>query len=142
MNEHRGLDHRGVISECVQEIHFCIDDYGPIPYYVEDGITIFNADCRDVLPFLKADLVITDPPYNAGKNYGSKTNDRRAWPDWAAWLDERLQLWSAAAPETLMFLSQTAYRHYVRHGIHCNTIFRRWPDPALSVREEAPLRPF
>lgn len=34
------------------------------PYYSENGITIYNADCRDVLPFLpKADLLLTDPPY-------------------------------------------------------------------------------
>mgnify|MGYP001275786724 CR=1 FL=1 len=32
------------------------------PYYDRDGITIFNADCRDVLPTLeRVDRVITDP---------------------------------------------------------------------------------
>jgi DNA modification methylase len=35
------------------------------PYYEEDGITIYNADWRDVLP-LSADLVLTDPPYGIG----------------------------------------------------------------------------
>ena len=35
------------------------------PYYDRDGITIFNADCRDVLPTLeRVDHVITDPPYS------------------------------------------------------------------------------
>ena len=34
------------------------------PYYDEGGITIYNADCRQVLPFLPAfDLLLTDPPY-------------------------------------------------------------------------------
>ena len=34
------------------------------PYYDRDGITIYCADCRDVLPELeKVDLVLTDPPY-------------------------------------------------------------------------------
>lgn len=34
------------------------------PYYEEDGIVIYNADCREVLPSLpKVDLVLTDPPY-------------------------------------------------------------------------------
>ncbi len=35
------------------------------PYYAKDGITIFNADCLDVLPTLAAgsvDSVVTDPP--------------------------------------------------------------------------------
>lgn len=33
------------------------------PYYEKDGITIYNADCRDVYPSLKVDLVFTDPPW-------------------------------------------------------------------------------
>lgn len=40
------------------------------PYYDQDGITLFNADCRELLPDMpKADLVITDPPY--GINFKS-----------------------------------------------------------------------
>jgi len=36
----------------------------PKPYYDCDGITIYHADCRDILPLLpKVDLVLTDPPY-------------------------------------------------------------------------------
>ena len=44
----------------------------PTPYYDESGITIYHADCRDILPHLpKADLVLTDPPYgiNLDTNY-------------------------------------------------------------------------
>ena len=34
------------------------------PYYDEDGITIYNCDCREVLGQLEpVDLVLTDPPY-------------------------------------------------------------------------------
>jgi DNA modification methylase len=34
------------------------------PYYQDESVTIYNADCRDVLPTLdKVDLVLTDPPY-------------------------------------------------------------------------------
>ena len=37
------------------------------PYYEENGITIYNADCREVLPYLpRVDLVLTDPPYGLG----------------------------------------------------------------------------
>ena len=35
----------------------------PKPFYDRDGITIYNADCRDVLPFVECDCVVTDPPY-------------------------------------------------------------------------------
>lgn len=31
------------------------------PYYSEPGVTIYNADCRDVLPAVAADTIITDP---------------------------------------------------------------------------------
>ena len=33
------------------------------PYYDHAGITIFHGDCREILPDLKADVVITDPPW-------------------------------------------------------------------------------
>lgn len=37
----------------------------PCKYYEADGITIWHADCRDVLPILgPVDHVITDPPYS------------------------------------------------------------------------------
>ena len=36
----------------------------PKPYYQDDSCTIYNADCREILPHLpKVDLVLTDPPY-------------------------------------------------------------------------------
>lgn len=39
----------------------------PKPYYEADGITIYCADNRDVLPHLgKFDLLLTDPPYGIG----------------------------------------------------------------------------
>ena len=33
------------------------------PYYEKGGITIFHGDCREILPHVQADLVLTDPPY-------------------------------------------------------------------------------
>ncbi len=39
------------------------------PYWERDGITVYLADCRDVLPTLGAvDRVITDPPYGTGRH--------------------------------------------------------------------------
>ena len=38
----------------------------PTPYYDSDGITVYHADCRDILPHIEpgsVDLVLTDPPY-------------------------------------------------------------------------------
>ena len=33
------------------------------PYYDQDGITIYHGDCREILPGLAFDVVVTDPPY-------------------------------------------------------------------------------
>lgn len=41
------------------------------PYYSQDGITIYHADCRDVVPTITGvDLVLTDPPYGIGWSRG------------------------------------------------------------------------
>ena len=45
------------------------------PYYDDGLITIFHGDCRDILPNLNSvDLVVTDPPYNVGKDYGTASD--------------------------------------------------------------------
>jgi DNA modification methylase len=37
------------------------------PYFEDDAVTIYHADCRDILPSLgPVDLVLTDPPYGLG----------------------------------------------------------------------------
>jgi DNA modification methylase len=43
------------------------------PYYQDEWVTIYNADCRDILPDLpKVDLVLSDPPYGIDVIGGSK----------------------------------------------------------------------
>ena len=36
------------------------------PYYDHAGIQIYHGDCRDVLPHVSADVLVTDPPYGVG----------------------------------------------------------------------------
>ena len=56
------------------------------PYYDDGkGIVIYNCDCREILPSLsKVDLVLTDPPYNVGKDYG-KHSDSMPDAEYAEW---------------------------------------------------------
>ena len=49
------------------------------------GIQIYHGDCREVLPYLSADVVITDPPYNCGKKYGTH-NDSMSQNEYEEWL--------------------------------------------------------
>lgn len=61
----------------------------PTPYYEDESCVLYNADCRDVLPELapgSVDLVLTDPPYGVGFDYGTGHDDSAAsypafiWP--------------------------------------------------------------
>jgi site-specific DNA-methyltransferase (adenine-specific) len=53
------------------------------PYYDEAGITIYHADCRDVLPALsEIDLLVTDPPFFMPvTHYSSRTPWAKSWGD-------------------------------------------------------------
>ena len=52
------------------------------PYYDHAGITIYHADCRDVIGELEADVVVTDPPFGIDGGVGS--NRRRGRGDYQA----------------------------------------------------------
>jgi len=62
-----------------------------VPFYNEDGITIYNADCRKVLPWLdQFDLLLTDPPYGIGcdghkPDYSQRKHGARKAFDFAGW---------------------------------------------------------
>lgn len=50
-----------------------------MPYYEQDGITIYHGDCRDVFPSLgnrSVDLLLTDPPYASGARRDSEKSTR------------------------------------------------------------------
>lgn len=73
----------------------------PKPYYQDDAVTIYHADCRDILPELpKVDLVLTDPPYQmrggqvpikgygVGKSYKESVSIGEPWGFSLDWLTE------------------------------------------------------
>ena len=53
---------------------------------------LIKGDCGDVIKHIPAgsiDLIITDPPYNKGLDYG-KFNDSKPWAEYYKWLREKL----------------------------------------------------
>jgi hypothetical protein len=58
-----------------------------VVYYEHAGITIYHGDCREILPSIHADVVVTDPPYGLGDRWSGGTwftrgvyeKDKCAW---------------------------------------------------------------
>lgn len=72
------------------------------PYYVDETVTLFLGDCRDVTEWLAADVLVTDPPYGRGWRQGwTRKNGKRGHDDHpgiagdadASTRDEVLRLW-------------------------------------------------
>ncbi len=89
----------------------------PKPYYDDGGITIYNADCRDILPQLDSvDLVIADPPWNL--NYF--INDNLEWGQYAEWLENIKLLCLQVSNGPVFIFQSTKAIPYIAH------IFEGW----------------
>jgi site-specific DNA-methyltransferase (adenine-specific) len=78
------------------------------PYYEEKGITIWNCDCRDVLPELGIyDVVLTDPPFGNGDMWqgGTWARHKRYSVDAPQWDDKKF--------------SDLTLAEVRRSGVHC-----------------------
>jgi len=82
------------------------------PCECKDGQTIIHGDCREILPELEpVDLVLTDPPYNVGLQYGEHNDsmDDTQWLEWAsAWFHP------CRESKTLLITGQGRLAHYAR----------------------------
>lgn len=107
------------------------------PVVIGDAI-LYCGDCLEILPTLpKVDAVITDPPYNVGKDYGTH-NDSMSAPEYVAWCAERVaaclglagnQFWVAPRYKLGLWLSLLPDSHLIVIRRGASGPFRQgWSD--------------
>ena len=93
----------------------------PEPFYDRDGITIYHADCRDVLPHVDpatVGLLLTDPPYpnNAGWFDGDVLAARGSLASVA--VDQAIVFWSELDRPTVGALPLVAVHVWHRTNVN------------------------
>ncbi len=66
------------------------------PYFDDGQCVIYHGDCREILPGLWADVLISDPPYGVGARYGDSYSDSSQ--GYWEWFLPVVALMRAAAP--------------------------------------------
>ncbi len=85
------------------------------PFYDRDGITIYNADCRAILPFLDPfDLLLTDPPYGINADNRKKILSRKNAADARDYGESQ---WDKSPPPSwLLGMAQAAAKTSIMWG--------------------------
>ena len=94
------------------------------PYYEADGITIYNGDCREVMPYFgRVPAVVTDPPY--GINAARRRNSQQ-W----GWRDFDVNGWDAERPDdsTVLTCIQKGERAVVWGGNYFAHMLPQLPE--------------
>ena len=59
------------------------------PYYEDSHVTIYHGDCRDVLPSLRADALVTDPPFGISWGRATWEDNEKDYENLIGWLVEQ-----------------------------------------------------
>ena len=88
------------------------------PYYDHGGITIYHGDCQEILEWLTADVLITDPPYGMAF-VSSWTIQKRpiAGDDTTIVRDAALALWGDPKPAAVFGTWKVPRPANVRHRL-------------------------
>lgn len=90
-------------------------------------VTLYRADCRDVLPTLgKVDAVITDPPWGIGAGSGTTSRERgKALYDTTAFDDSEEYVADVCVPVVVSALALAGGRGLVACGVKCMWLYPR-----------------
>lgn len=112
------------------------------PYYKEDGITLYNAKCEDVLPQLTGyDLVLTDPPYGTGwiRGGGKKAGEfkrRKETEAWDVWSTDWMQTISC---EWKIFCPYQRIGELAERGKQTGVAWWKKTNPAPFASKREPI---
>lgn len=98
---------------------------GMMPYYEHNGITIYNADGHDVLSWITADVVLTDPPYGIEGGTGHVNKARGKGEYRAAFADNPAYIAGVVVP-IVMALIERVPCVVLTPGNRCFTLY---PQP-------------
>ena len=109
------------------------------PFYDDGLVTIYNADCTELLPMLaRADLVIADVPYSFGLN---STDEGASWGDlmnaasvYATWLREFRRVTAEADGAAWVFNSWRSQPVLSRAAYEA-----RWPITSMMIWDKMRL---
>ena len=76
-------------------------------YYQDDAVTLHHGDCLEILDWLEADVLVTDPPYGMAFTQGRRVNGQSsAWT--SRWTDVKIagDDTTQARDEVLGFMGQ------------------------------------
>lgn len=97
------------------------------PYYEQDGITIWHADCRDVLHGLSTYVLACDPPYGVELGTGDARGNKHglAKASYASYADTIQEFRDIVIPAMT-----AAIQGCVRGAVFVGKHVTLWPEPA------------
>ena len=98
------------------------------PYYEHEGVTIYHGDCREILPHVKADAVVTDPPYGIAYRSNRGADHDEVCGD----LDTAVRDWVLAALPGVPSLVFGRWDVPRPPGTRQRLIWSKAPDPGMG----------